>query len=87
MRNVRRLVVDVPEWFNILRSDAQLTSKDVAEIFGFASVQSVHASVRDGCFPKADYTHHGYRLTTARWFKSTIVKEIKRRKALKEEEQ
>jgi len=77
---------DLPVWFILAKDNASISSKDVADMFGFATYQSLLSSVRKGSFPFPDGSfvaknasiHSKKRIF---WRKSTLLTEWNRRKA------
>lgn len=79
----------LPFWFQNMNVDGALSSKEVAEIFGFKDGNSVVTSVCSGRFPEPDYKDKPFSRSksgrggiTCKWKKSTILTEIERRKKL-----
>ena len=70
----------LPEWFNTLRNESELSSRDVANLFGFASADSMHGKH----FPSPDRIWYGSNGVRRRaWKVSTLKREIARRRELK----
>jgi hypothetical protein len=42
---------DVPTWLSILRDESLLNSRDVAQIFGYATADNLVAAITKGAFP------------------------------------
>ncbi len=64
----------VPDYFKDLPDDANLNSRDVAEIFGFKLIKSVTQAYVDGRIPHPDYrlpVRYGKR-PTIMWKVKTI---------------
>jgi hypothetical protein len=76
----------LPSWFLIMNENARLTSKDVAELFGFKNRRVVTTDVSRGHFPEPDdsLSRGAAQKRTSVWKKSTILQEIERRKSLTE---
>jgi hypothetical protein len=50
----RKFPTEIPEYFQHLKKDSLLCSKDLVIVFGYSSAETLHNSVRDGVFPKPD---------------------------------
>lgn len=92
-QNSHRLCVptEIPVWLTVMNpTRAGASAKDVAALFGFSGVNSLHKAVSMGGFPAADFFVKGSvresgRCTTSfMWRKSTIINEIKRRQQAKQ---
>lgn len=67
----------LPEWFKMLRNESELSSRDVVNLFGFASADSLH----DKHFPSPDRVSYGSSGVRRRvWKVSTLKREIARRR-------
>lgn len=71
----------LPMWFQISAPDSNINSRDVAKLFGYKSMTSLSKCVFYGSFPLPDHRkgHNGNMM----WKKSTLLREIERRKSLK----
>lgn len=86
---------DVPSWFEFLAKDSLLNESDVCKIFNFKK-GGVHSFVRRGTFPAPDVLFGEVtkkkipavggvvksKVQRNQWRKSTILREIARRKIL-----
>ena len=66
-------------WFLHLQSTDRLSSGEVQALFGFKTPNCVAASVAKGFFPSPDITGTA-KNQKVYWLKTTIVKEIARRR-------
>ncbi len=83
---------ELPEWFIYLNEKSLVSVLDVANLFGFKNVSSVHALFSQGSFPKPDCYFGGpkrgrgnVKHAKCQWKKSTLLAEIERRKQVSEE--
>ena len=77
----------LPEWFLLMNDNCLLTSKEIIKLFGFKNISCIKAGIS---FPLPDIKN-GDRIKVNRmtsiykkqlWRKTTILKEIERRKEL-----
>lgn len=64
--------------------DACLNAREVAQLFGYTTPSALHSSVGHQCFPEPDMKFKGLRelpISKCYWRKTTILKEIKRRRS------
>ena len=57
-KSSRKLVKELPEWFNYLRKDGVIAARDVAPLFGY-KVAGLLSAVQQGLFPKPDKSLKG----------------------------
>jgi len=74
------LPIEVPEWLKYLKNDAGVSSKDLAQIFGYKNQKSFMVKVHRGNFAQPDF--QGKKIARGSivffWKKETVLKEIER---------
>ena len=68
----RKLVKELPTWFNYLRKDSIITARDVAPLFGY-TVAGLLSAVQQGRFPKPDKSLKGIGQDNVSTFNSKRV--------------
>ena len=73
---------EIPTWLMTINDKSAIGTKDIMELFGFSSVESVSSAACHGSFPKPDLIRNlscSKNKSRLMWRKSTILAEIKRR--------
>lgn len=78
------LVPDVPLWLKISHKNSSISSRDIADLFGYRDVAGVANAVRKGNLPKPDSLIRCGEYNNERffWRPASILKEIARRRAI-----
>jgi hypothetical protein len=71
----------IPDWLVVMNERSGVDGKQLAKLFGFKDGNSLNCSVYSGSFPPPDFS---VRNAKAMWLKSTVIAEIRRRKALED---
>lgn len=77
------MVPDVPLWLKISHKNSSISSRDIADLFGYSNVSSVTNAVRKGDLPKPDILIRcgEYKNERFFWRPASILQEIARRRS------
>jgi hypothetical protein len=82
----------IPDWLVVMNDRSGVDGKQLAKLFGFKDGNSLSCSVYNGSFPPPDFMTGDMKpgfvakkwKGKGMWLKSTVIAEIRRRKALED---